>query len=184
HLHIPLQSGDDGVLRDMRRTCSTRTVMARIEKLRRARPGMVLGADVIVGFPGETRTAFENTCRFVQQCGITRLHVFPFSARPGTEAAGLQNQVPSREIAARARELRLLGKKLYRAHLRARIGQPAAVILEQECEPGVWFGTSESHEKIRVAAKGKYGQLCGVCIIGLQEDVLLASAAKSTGGGL
>lgn len=110
HLHIPLQSGSDRVLRRMRRPYSVAMYRRLIDRLAARIPVLGLGTDVIAGFPGETEDDFEATCALVSALPFTYLHVFPYSDRPGTEAASLDGHVPAREIAARARRLRALGQ--------------------------------------------------------------------------
>ncbi|MCK5218473.1 tRNA (N(6)-L-threonylcarbamoyladenosine(37)-C(2))-methylthiotransferase MtaB, partial [bacterium] len=129
HLHLPVQSGDDGILSAMGRRYTVSELKQRIEQLKTVRPGLVLTGDVIVGFPGESDQAFENTCQLVKEGGLVRLHVFPFSARPGTLAAVLPGQLPSREITARAKKLRAQGAKQAEIHRKSLIGRDAAVLL-------------------------------------------------------
>jgi threonylcarbamoyladenosine tRNA methylthiotransferase MtaB len=109
HLHVPLQSGSDAVLRRMRRTYRARHYEDRIRQARRRLPEAALGADVLVGFPGETDAEFEDTRGLVERLPLTYLHVFTFSARPGTPAASAPDQVPPRVRKERNRVLRELG---------------------------------------------------------------------------
>ena len=87
HLHLSLQAGDDLILKRMKRRHSRQDAIAFCDTLRRLRPDMVFGADIIAGFPTETEQMFNNSLGLVEECGLTHLHVFPFSARPGTPAA-------------------------------------------------------------------------------------------------
>ena len=109
HLHVPLQSGSDRVLRRMRRPYTARLYRRLVERLAAAIPGLGLGADVIVGFPGEREADFAATRALVEALPFSYLHVFPFSARRGTEAATLGDRVDARTAARRGRELRELG---------------------------------------------------------------------------
>ena len=109
HLHIPLQSGSTRVLRLMRRPYDARMYRALVERLVAARPGLGLGADVIAGFPGESEQDFAETMACVEALPFSYLHVFPYSARKGTEAVGLAGQLDPRTIARRSRALRELG---------------------------------------------------------------------------
>src|SRR5262249_34230160 len=106
HLHIPLQSGSDRVLRLMRRPYDTRMYRRLVERLRSAIPGLALGADVIVGFPGEQDADFDATVGLVDDLPFSYLHVFPYSERRGTEAARLGGQVPPRVVTGRGAVLR------------------------------------------------------------------------------
>jgi len=110
HLHIPLQSGSDAVLRRMRRPYNSGIYRALIEKLARAIPDLGLGTDLIAGFPGETGDEFEETVRLVEALPFSYLHVFAYSDRSGTEAARLGGHVPARAVTERSRRLRALGR--------------------------------------------------------------------------
>ena len=110
HLHIPLQSGSTRVLRLMRRPYDARMYRALVERLVASRPGLGLGADVIAGFPGESEQDFAETKACVEALPFSYLHVFPYSARKGTEAVGLDDQIDPRTISRRSRVLRDLGR--------------------------------------------------------------------------
>ncbi len=131
HLHMPLQSGADPVLRRMRRWYTRETYRARaLEIASRLGPPLGLGADVITGFPGEGGEDHERTLALVVELPFTYLHVFPFSPRPGTPAAELGEPVPQRIAGDRSRELRELALKKGRAYRRERIGATCEVVLE------------------------------------------------------
>jgi threonylcarbamoyladenosine tRNA methylthiotransferase MtaB len=115
HFHVPLQSGSDRILRAMRRWYRAGHYAQRIELIRRLLPDAAIGADVIVGFPGETDDDFRATRDFIERRPFTYLHVFSFSARPGTAAARLADQVPLPAIRERARALRVLAEKNLRS---------------------------------------------------------------------
>ena len=110
HFHVPLQSGDDVILKKMGRPYATAAFEALVVDLRRRMPDAAIGADVLVGFPGETDASFERTCRLVEKLPLTYLHVFPFSARPGTPAFHFSGQVPSTVIQQRCQQLRSIGE--------------------------------------------------------------------------
>jgi threonylcarbamoyladenosine tRNA methylthiotransferase MtaB len=112
HLQVPLQSGSPEMLRRMRRNYTTTTYLERLERLRAAVPDVALGADVIVGFPGETEAWFEETCRLIARSPLSYLHVFSWSARPGTPAAKLDGRVAPPVIRRRSARLRSLGDRL------------------------------------------------------------------------
>ena len=112
HAHVPMQSGSDAVLRRMHRKYRPWHYREKIEKIRAAMPDAAIGADVMVGFPGETDAEFESTRRMIEELPFTYLHVFTYSARPGTPAAGMENQVPVQVARERNRILReLAGEK-------------------------------------------------------------------------
>jgi threonylcarbamoyladenosine tRNA methylthiotransferase MtaB len=129
HLHAPLQSGSDRVLRRMGRHWYTAArYAAAVERLARRAPVLALGADVIAGFPGEREEDHAETLAFVRALPFTSLHVFPYSPRPGTAAERLRDPVAPRLARARASELRTLGEAKASAHRRARAGGTADVV--------------------------------------------------------
>jgi len=132
HLHLPLQSGDDRVLRLMRRAYRADDFRRLVERLAEAVPGIAVGTDVIVGFPGEGEEEFENTYRLLEGLPISYLHVFSYSQRDGTIAASLPGQVPKAVRAARSFALRSLSEKKWHQFRGAHVGQPlTAVVLDR-----------------------------------------------------
>ncbi|HEY1735180.1 MAG TPA: tRNA (N(6)-L-threonylcarbamoyladenosine(37)-C(2))-methylthiotransferase MtaB [Methylovirgula sp.] len=130
HLHLSLQSGDDLILKRMKRRHSRADAVEFCAALRRARPDIVFGADLIAGFPTETDAMFENTLALVEDCGLTHLHVFPFSPRPGTPAARMPQLAPML-IKERAARLREAGVKALSRHLDAQIGRRLTLLTER-----------------------------------------------------
>jgi len=130
HLHLSLQSGDDLILKRMKRRHRRTDAVGFCAALRRLRPEIVFGADVIAGFPTETDAMFENTLALIADCGLTHLHVFPFSARPGTPAAKMPPIAPE-IVKARAKRLRECGDAALRKHLDARTGKSFRVLTER-----------------------------------------------------
>ena len=131
HLHLSLQAGDDMILKRMKRRHLRADAIRFTDEVRRLRPDIVFGADLIAGFPTETEAAFANSLAIVADCGLTHLHVFPFSPRPGTPAARMP-QVPGRDIKARAARLRCAGKVALAAHLSAQVGTTCTVLVERD----------------------------------------------------
>jgi len=129
HLHLSLQHGDDLILKRMKRRHLRDDAIRFCEEARRLRPDMTFGADIIAGFPTETEAHFENSLRLVEECGLTWLHVFPYSPRQGTPAARMP-QVDGRAIKARAARLRAAGQARQAAHLAAQVGREHAVLME------------------------------------------------------
>jgi threonylcarbamoyladenosine tRNA methylthiotransferase MtaB len=129
HLHLSLQAGDDLTLKRMKRRHLTADACAFCDEVRRARPDIVLGADLIAGFPTETDAMFERTLAHVADCGLTWLHVFPFSARAGTPAARMPSVDPA-VIRDRAARLRALGAERAQAHLDALAGRRVRLLME------------------------------------------------------
>jgi threonylcarbamoyladenosine tRNA methylthiotransferase MtaB len=137
HLHVPLQSGDDGVLRDMARRYSTATYLRRLEPIR---DDFNLTTDVIVGFPTETDTAFENTLAVLAEAGVTKVHVFPYSPRPGTATAA-RDPVPSAVKKERSRRLRAASDAACLERWRRKIGREDVVLVDR---PGRGYGDDYS----------------------------------------
>ncbi|MGE3304616.1 MAG: tRNA (N(6)-L-threonylcarbamoyladenosine(37)-C(2))-methylthiotransferase MtaB [Rhizobiaceae bacterium] len=131
HLHLSLQSGDDMILKRMKRRHLRDDSIRFCEDVRSARPEMVFGADIIAGFPTETEAMFANSLRIVEECGLTHLHVFPFSPREGTPAAKMP-QVAREEVKQRAAQLRAAGDAAHRRHLDSLIYSRQSVLVERE----------------------------------------------------
>ena len=131
HLHVPLQSGDDEVLASMGRNYDAAGYAGAIERLRARVPDVNVTTDVIVGYPTEDEAAFERTLELVRETGITKVHTFSFSARPGTDADALGDPVPPEEKKRRSRELRGLSEALGRRHRAAKLGTTAEVLVDK-----------------------------------------------------
>ncbi|MFY9602075.1 MAG: tRNA (N(6)-L-threonylcarbamoyladenosine(37)-C(2))-methylthiotransferase MtaB, partial [Pseudolabrys sp.] len=145
HLHLSLQAGDDLVLKRMKRRHSRRDAIAFCERVRRLRPDVAFGADIIAGFPTESEDMFSRSLDLIDECGLTQLHVFPFSARPGTPAA----RMPPLErsiVKERARRLREKGQIALRAHLEREIGRRRSVLAESRA-----LGRTEQFTPVRLA---------------------------------
>lgn len=147
HLHIPLQSGDDGILQEMNRNYSSSFFEDLVRRLVRSIPGVTIGVDVIGGFPGEDEQAFGNTMQLIESLPLAYLHVFPFSRRKGTPAFSSPGQVPSRVIKDRCRALRELGwrkKSLYHTSF---LGRTLQVLVEskRDRDTGMLKGYSQNY---------------------------------------
>jgi threonylcarbamoyladenosine tRNA methylthiotransferase MtaB len=129
HLHLSLQAGDDMILKRMKRRHLRADAIAFCDEARRLRPDITFGADIIAGFPTETEAMFENSLRLVEECGLTWLHVFPYSPRPGTPAARMP-QVDGGAIRDRARRLRAAGEVAVARHLDEQAGRSHRVLME------------------------------------------------------
>jgi threonylcarbamoyladenosine tRNA methylthiotransferase MtaB len=146
HWHIPLQSGSDRILRLMRRPYDREQFASLVRSLKQLRSGTVVGADVMVGFPGETDDDFEASCELVQRAPLDYLHVFSYSDRPGTAAATLPDKVPPHEIYRRARELGRISRELLDRAGRSQIGEVLEVISEFKPEVnGRHLGISDNY---------------------------------------
>ena len=151
HLHIPLQSGSDHVLRAMRRPYTARMYRALVERLQAAIPGLGLGTDVIVGYPGETDADFDDTIGLVRALPFSYLHVFPYSGRAGTEAASLPGRVASATTAARSRVLRAVGEDKRAAFARTMVGgEYEAIVLESRGADGALVALTGNYLEVSV----------------------------------
>ena len=131
HLHLSLQAGDDMILKRMKRRHSRADALRLIENVRRVRPDTAFGADLIAGFPTETEAMFDNTLSLVEDAGLSYLHVFPFSPRPGTPAARMP-ALARAVVKQRAERLRAAGDSALAAHLGARIGRTMSALVERD----------------------------------------------------
>ena len=130
HLHLSLQSGDDMILKRMKRRHTRADAVRFCDEVRRLRPDIAFGADLIAGFPTETEAMFDGSLRLVDDCGLAFLHVFPFSPRPGTPAARMP-QVAGATVKERAARLRAKGRMALTGYLEAQVGRAAEVLVEQ-----------------------------------------------------
>jgi threonylcarbamoyladenosine tRNA methylthiotransferase MtaB len=147
HFHVPLQSGDAQVLKRMGRPYSPEDCGGRIARIRSRLPEAAIGADVLLGFPGETEADFANTLAFVEALPLTYLHVFPFSARPGTAAWGLGDRVPAESIRQRCSRMRQVGSRMRLAFHRRFLGRRVRVLVEGRRDPqtGLLKGVSSNY---------------------------------------
>ena len=164
HLHVPLQSGDDGVLRDMARRYTAAGYLARVAPLREE---FNLTTDVIVGFPTETEAAFRNTLAVVGEAGITKIHVFPYSPRPGTKTAA-QDPVPAHVKKRRSARLRAASHEASLARWRAKLGMEDVVLVDR---PGRGYGDDYSPWLV----DAPIGELVRVRADAVSEEGILAA---------
>jgi threonylcarbamoyladenosine tRNA methylthiotransferase MtaB len=153
HFHIPIQSGDDEILKRMNRDYDRFLLRDLIEELHQTIPEVSIGADVIVGFPGETEERFENTYQLVESLPLSYLHVFPFSKREGTVAARLAPQINAKTIRKRAARMRELGRQKRRAFYGRFLHQTLNVLVEDRKEKGSerWRGFSRNYLPVRLS---------------------------------
>ncbi|MCX8043844.1 MAG: tRNA (N(6)-L-threonylcarbamoyladenosine(37)-C(2))-methylthiotransferase MtaB [Desulfobacterota bacterium] len=154
HLHIPLQSGDDDMLRAMRRPYTAEGFEKIIERVAHEISDVNIGLDVIVGFPGETNRRFENTQALIRRHNIGYLHVFPFSRRQGTPAANFSDQIPAPVKKQRVQILRTLGAQKKQAFMTTQLGKEQFALIERsrQSHPGIFFGTTRNYIPVRVAS--------------------------------
>jgi threonylcarbamoyladenosine tRNA methylthiotransferase MtaB len=177
HLHIPLQSGDDPILLRMNRPYSSTEYAELLYRLRAELPYAALGADVIVGFPGEDERAFQRTHDFIARLPLAYLHVFPYSSRPGTPAALFPGQVPAREKKERARRLRALDKHKRSDFFRRCAGREFSALVLRGPGPDGWCkGLTENYLSIRLKGNFQENTRLRVRITGRDEKGVLAAA--------
>ncbi|WP_321531686.1 tRNA (N(6)-L-threonylcarbamoyladenosine(37)-C(2))-methylthiotransferase MtaB [uncultured Desulfuromonas sp.] len=176
HFHIPLQSGCDSILQRMNRHYTTAQFRDTIDLLCRKIPRVSIGIDMISGFPGETDNEHQQTYDFVAALPVHYLHVFPYSARPGTPAATMVEQVPGDIAKQRAAELRVLGEDKARQYREQFIGQHLDVVLESRTKNNQWQGTSAEYLTVFVAAdQGAAGDLVSVEVTGVNQKSLVTT---------
>lgn len=179
HFHLCLQSGDDAVLRAMRRGYTAAGYLALIGQMRAAMPDATFTTDVIVGFPGETETAFAHTQALLEAVGFLDLHVFPYSARPGTAAAVMDGQVPDAVKTARAEELLTLTRTLFARHAATRVGSTVSVLVERTGTPG--NGLTAHYERVCAPfAPQQARTIAAVTVTGYTEQALFGVAEGAT----
>lgn len=178
HLHLPIQSGSDAVLRRMNRHYRLPEFKALIEALRKEIPGLALTTDLIVGFPGETEALFQETLETLREIRFSGIHVFPYSPRTGTPAAAYPDQVPGPVKKDRVHRVEELEKEITREYRSSFVGRTMHVLAEQE-KDGLFEGLSD--EYIRVSIKGapiERGHLYWVRIEALTEEGLIGTAEE------
>ena len=168
HLHLSLQAGDDLILKRMKRRHLRDDAIRFCEDARKARPEMVFGADIIAGFPTETEAMFENSLRLIGDCGLTFLHVFPFSPRKGTPAARMP-QMRGPVIKGRAARLRAAGEIALAGHLNRQVGRRLPVLME-----GARMGRTEGFAEVDFGVDQPEGRIVEAVILGVQGGRLLA----------
>ena len=161
HLHIPLQSGSEGVLQRMRRKYNKEQFKSTIDKIKKAVPGIALACDVIVGFPGETEEEFVECMEFIKDCGFHYLHVFPYSIRPGTPASKMENQIDPKIKKERVHRLISFGETLKEEYENQFVNKELNVIVETyNPKTKMYQGYSDNYIEVKVTSDedilGKY----------------------------
>jgi threonylcarbamoyladenosine tRNA methylthiotransferase MtaB len=170
HFHIPLQSGSNFILKQMKRRYMRELYAERVEQIKRVMPNCCIGVDVIVGFPGETEAHFTETYAFLNSLNISYLHVFTYSERDNTEAASFEGVVPYAERKKRARMLRTLSAKKRRAFYESQLGSVHEVLLEGNFKEGYMTGFTDNYVKVK--------QLWDPSLINTKKVVRLSSIGE------
>ena len=172
HLHLSLQSGDDMILKRMKRRHLRADTLEFVAKARALRPDLVFGADLIAGFPTETDAMFENSLAIVKDADITYLHVFPYSPREGTPAAKMP-QVPRAVAKQRAAQLRALGEEKYKMFCGTRVGAVETVLVERD-------GLGRTEQFVPIAVPGRsQGEIVSVLVAGVTADGLAGQPLRT-----
>ena len=171
HFHLSLQSGCDETLRRMNRRYDTARYLESVALLRAYFSGVAVTTDLITGFPGETEEEFEKTLAFLRRCAFAQIHVFPYSIRPGTRAAAME-QVPKSVKEARAARAGQVAAELHEKYLRSCVGQIFPVLFEQAGEDGCFVGHAPNYMEVAAAGENLHNCLRSVRITGVDGSVL------------
>ena len=178
HAHVPMQSASDAVLRRMHRKYRPWHYREKIQKIRAAMPTAAIGADVMVGFPGETEAEFAETRRMVEQLPFTYLHVFTYSARPGTAAAQQSGQVPVRVARERNRVLREIAVAKQAAFRRSLVGTVVEAITLRTGNEEFTEALTDNYLKIQVRGQLEPNRWIGVEVADSKDGVLVGHMAS------
>jgi threonylcarbamoyladenosine tRNA methylthiotransferase MtaB len=186
HLHVPLQSGDDGILEAMNRPYRIDGYVESVERTIAAMPGLALATDIIVGFPGESDEAFERTMDVTRRLRFSKLHVFRFSPRPNTAAAAMGDDIPGNIKRDRSKRLIGLGKEIRAEFLRGHLGAPLEVLVEDEREIDghtVCSGQTDDYVRVWFEGQGLLGRMAQVQGEEVRADGIRGRLATSNGDG-
>ena len=183
HFHIPMQSGSDVVLGRMKRRYQTKLYRTKIEKIVNEVKDVCIGADVIVGFPGETQEEFDKTLNFIKDLPLSYLHVFTYSERENTPAIEMDGVVSKSDRADRSKQLRILSNKLQRAFYEKYLDTEHTALFEQEDKEGYLFGFTDNYIKIKVPFNTeKCRTKQQVKLLTIDEDGIMKAEIKQTIG--
>lgn len=179
HLHLPLQSGCDKILKAMHRPYDTARYAELLRNIREQLPDITITTDVIVGFPGESEEDFAETVRFAERCGFAKMHIFPFSKRKGTPAAKMPEQIIEAVKEQRAAALGELDEKMFHACLEQAVGTESEVLFEQPVDDEHIEGLTGNYQRVIVKASVSLcGEIAKVKIVGVQDDFLLGELSS------
>ena len=175
-LHLPLQSGTDKILKKMGRKYTCDEYRAMVENARKQVGSIHIGADWIIGFPGETDKDFDNSCKFVESMHFSNLHVFPYSPRKGTPAAEMPGRVPIEQIMERLERAKNIKNEAIMAFAHGLIGQQETVLAERQCSEDLYEGLSSNFARIRFRAKEDVtGRFCKVQVCSVSEEGVIGA---------
>jgi tRNA-2-methylthio-N6-dimethylallyladenosine synthase len=166
YLHLPVQSGSNRILKAMNRSHTVETYLATLDKMRAARPDVALSGDFIVGFPGETEEDFEATLRIVDEARYAAAYSFKYSPRPGTPAAGMEDQIPREIMDERLQRLQERINSHQLAFNRSKVGTDSEVLIERKGKlPGQMIGRSPWLQSVHVETSAQPGDIVGVTLV-------------------
>ena len=173
HLHLPLQSGSQRVLSLMKRNYEAKFYADRVRSIAALVDNISLGADIILGFPGESDGDFADTVALLSDLPLSYMHIFPFSPRPGTAASQMEGRIDPRTVKRRSAELMELNRLKKRTYMAAQINRTLEIIVEDAPEGETYIGTSGNYLRIRTTAKGLIkGSIVDVRPVGIVDDIL------------
>jgi threonylcarbamoyladenosine tRNA methylthiotransferase MtaB len=181
HLHVPMQSGDDAVLSAMGRHYTAEEYLEAIAALKSAVPHVNLTTDVIVGFPTETDEAFDRTVEAVDAAGITRVHTFSYSPRPGTKADGLGDRISPEEKKRRSREMRARSEVRSRHHRNGKLGDTEAVLIDKTADAQCSGYTADYTRCYLPPGAGARGEIVEVACRELHADGIRCEVQQASG---
>jgi len=186
HLHLPLQSGSNSVLKRMARRTTQEKFSALVEIARRAIPGLAVSSDVIVGFPGETEAEFEDSLAFIRQMNFSRLHIFRFSGRQGTAAYSMPHQIEPQIAQERSQRLRVAAAQHERAFRQSLLGQTLPVLWESSDETPagtLWSGLTDNYVRVSAfSAQNRHNQITPAFLSDLLPDAVAARILQERAG--
>ena len=177
HFHLSLQSGCDATLRRMNRKYDTARYLQSVELLRTYFSAPAITTDLIVGFPQETEQEFSATLAFLTRCAFSSMHIFPYSQRTGTPAAGMTGQIPKEEKERRAHRAAEVAHQLEQDYLHQLVGQTLPVLFEEE-KDGLWQGHAPNYVAVQVRGQNLHNQLHPVLITGVAGSALLGALVE------
>jgi threonylcarbamoyladenosine tRNA methylthiotransferase MtaB len=174
HFHIPLQNGSDEVLRRMRRRYNSTQYREIVERVKEIIPNAGIGADVIVGFPGETNEHFEESVSFIENLPLSYLHVFSYSEREGTDAARYDRVVDPIARKKRSEILRMISEKKRYEFNRQHVGKIVRVLVEEEVKDGKMFGFTSNYVRVEMTSNpSKVNEICDVLVTGVSDNTVI-----------
>jgi threonylcarbamoyladenosine tRNA methylthiotransferase MtaB len=174
HLHIPLQSGDDSILKRMNRNYKSKEFLVAVNRILKVIPNISIGTDIIAGFPGEGDNEFENTRNFLEELPITYVHIFPFSPRPGTKASEMDNRPGSSVVKKKCALLRELGLKKKKEYMYKQVGKTLYTLIEDVYDDMSVIGITCNYLKVRASLiRPKPKDIVPLRISGVVNDELI-----------